>query len=296
VLSITWAIFEILEENVEGLAFAVVLVNFFRGLTYFRAFDFTRFYVRLVLMALSDSVAFLIIFLYSTLAFGILYASLNSGISLSDVWIMAYELNMGNFDNNGFSLIQYSCFTLASLVNVVMMLNLLVSTLGDTFDRFQMIADELNSKEMLQLVVEFESIMFWRRSELAKLNSKGKLMYLQRCDIFQDSNVSDKWQGKIKEISTKIDGYKDVILDMKKNMNEEFKNIGENAEKSQISLNDKIQNIGGNVNEKMQKLEEKIDSLNPKMSEMESKMEFLRQDWESKMNRIMEMLEEIKQK
>jgi len=285
VLSITWAIFEILEENVEGLAFAVVLVNFFRGLTYFRAFDFTRFYVRLVLMALSDSVAFLIIFLYSTLAFGILYASLNSGISLSDVWIMAYELNMGNFDNNGFSLIQYSCFTLASLVNVVMMLNLLVSTLGDTFDRFQMIADELNSKEMLQLVVEFESIMFWRRSELAKLNSKGKLMYLQRCDIFQDSNVSDKWQGKIKEISTKIDGYKENILDMKKNMSEELGNV-------QISLNEKMEDIGGNV----KKLEEKVDSLNPKISEMERNIEFLRQDWESKMNRIMEMLEEIKQK
>ncbi|CAG9329814.1 unnamed protein product [Blepharisma stoltei] len=81
--------------------------------------------------------------------------------------------------------------------------------------------------------------MFWKRSELAKLRSKGKLLYLQRCDIFQDTNVSDKWQGKIKEISFKIDGYKDEVLGIKKNMSEELKNIGEDLGRS---LNEKLQN------------------------------------------------------
>eukprot|EP00358_Blepharisma_japonicum_P000194 CAMPEP_0202949714 /NCGR_PEP_ID=MMETSP1395-20130829/16551_1 /ASSEMBLY_ACC=CAM_ASM_000871 /TAXON_ID=5961 /ORGANISM="Blepharisma japonicum, Strain Stock R1072" /LENGTH=189 /DNA_ID=CAMNT_0049652989 /DNA_START=3244 /DNA_END=3810 /DNA_ORIENTATION=+ len=183
---------------------------------------------------------------------------------------------MGNFDNDGFSFLQYFCFTLATLINVVLMLNLLVSTLGDTYDKFQTVSAELDSKEMLSLVIEFESILFWARSEKAKAVRQDKLMYLQRCDLFHDTDASDKWQGKIKELSLKIDGVKDGVIGIQKNVGKELKSVEENMRRDFERI----------IGEKIIKSQ----------TQLEGKIELMRQDWEPKMKGIMETLEAIKLK
>lgn len=160
ILCFTVGILDLMDKNDINLTFVLVLINFTRGLTYFRAFDMTRFYVRLIIIAIKDSVSFLVIFLYSTLAFGVIYAATYGDSDLISVWKQSYELNMGNFSNDDYSILQYTCFTLATLINVVVMLNLLISILGDSFEKFQNTAKEIDLKEMLNVIIEFETMMF----------------------------------------------------------------------------------------------------------------------------------------
>lgn len=53
----------------------LILTNFIRGLTGFRCFNGTRYYVRLIFSSIWDIKAFIVIFLYSTIAFGLIIAA-----------------------------------------------------------------------------------------------------------------------------------------------------------------------------------------------------------------------------
>ncbi|OMJ96038.1 hypothetical protein SteCoe_420 [Stentor coeruleus] len=185
----------------------MIVLNFIKGLNGFRAFDNTRFYIRLIARTIKDAYSFLFIFCYTTLAFGALYSvsSDSNTSSFSQLWQIAYELNLGAFNNKeGFSL-QYIYFMLASSINVIMMLNLLISILGDSFDKFQIEAKEIDYLEKLKLIIELEGFYLILR----KKKNKG---YVQLCDIDSHEEGEEKWSGKIKEIENKIDKLSKNIL------------------------------------------------------------------------------------
>ncbi|OMJ96039.1 hypothetical protein SteCoe_421 [Stentor coeruleus] len=186
--------------DTKGTMWMMVILNFTKGLNGFRAFDNTRFYIRLMARTIKDIYSFLLIFCYTTVAFGALYSvSTNTDDStFSKLWKIPYELNLGVFDSqDGFNL-EFINFTLASSINVVMMLNLLISILGDSFDKFQIEAKEIDYKEKLSLVTELESLYLILR----KRKRKG---YVQLCDYNSNDENEEIWSGKIKEIEIKID-------------------------------------------------------------------------------------------
>ena len=45
---------------------------------------------------------------------------------------------IGEFDTDGFKYGHWIIFTLAAIINLVMMMNLLISIVGDTYERVQM--------------------------------------------------------------------------------------------------------------------------------------------------------------
>ena len=83
---------------------------------------------------------------------------------------------------------------LASVINVIIILNVLISILGDSYHRFQAEAIVVSSMEMTELIIEIETMMFWRRS-----NNEKK--YLQVCDSVRYDGITDAWEGKLKAIS-----------------------------------------------------------------------------------------------
>ena len=170
-----------------------------RGLTGFRCFSSTRYYVRLVLDSVSDIKAFIFLFFYSTLAFGILN-SLNyrDEISFDKIWIKSYNLNLGAFDDKDIIDVTYVIFLIASIINVIIMLNLLISILGDSFDRFQVSASEIDYMEMVDVIREIETVMVWNRKRSCQ-------KYLVVIDLIRDNTTADTtWEGKISRIEKNI--------------------------------------------------------------------------------------------
>ena len=56
-------------------------------------------------------------------------------------------------------------FLIASVLNVVLMLNLLISILGDTFDQFQIDKSIIDYKEKAEWALEIETLFFFVRKE-----------------------------------------------------------------------------------------------------------------------------------
>ncbi|OMJ69657.1 hypothetical protein SteCoe_32550 [Stentor coeruleus] len=96
--------------------------------------------------------------------------NLDFGASLAD----AYCLNFGGFNTDNYGVFQLIMFHLATLINPLLMLNLLVSIMNETFSRLKenLITEDI--KALAELVVEHESVFFWKKN-------RGHRKFLQSC-------------------------------------------------------------------------------------------------------------------
>ena len=221
-VSFAWIIFAFsnLSQPVS-LTWFFVMLNFLRGLTSFRALDGTRFYILLILGSVADIFSFLFIFIYITIAFGIVNSTTidNKNDNLFQIiWAKPYDMAHGTFDHEQDIGLEYIGFFFASLFIIIVMLNLLISILGDSYDKFQLESNKLDYKERIGTVYECEVLFFWRaRIEESKIFAvcdyppgKGKI-------------GEDDWTGKVfaiqRTMTTTIDALKCEMKDEFKKMN-----------------------------------------------------------------------------
>ena len=212
-LCLSWILVDVSDDiNTHNwLTYWMIVANFIRGLSGFRAFDSTRFYVKLIIRATLDVVPFIIIFFYSTLSFGMLYWA--SGVvyridTFDAIWKTPMELSMGSFVNSNNPDLNFLYFMLCSVINVIIILNLLISVLGDSHDKFQADAIEIGSMEMIELIIEIETLMMWRRG-------KSRKRFIQVCDDVKFEGLTGEWEGKLKAIS-------DIVNKSAKNTKKNF--------------------------------------------------------------------------
>ncbi|OMJ87262.1 hypothetical protein SteCoe_11029 [Stentor coeruleus] len=200
VLTIAWFIIKCNGISIPVLEWLMIFVNILKGATGFRAFDKTRFYVRLFFRSFQDILYFLIIFFYSTLSFGLLFAS-NKNLDTEEliryIWLSPFDLNLGNFSSNEYVSLDYFGFFLASIVNIIVLLSLLISILGDSFDRFRLEAVEIDNTEMAKFVYDLELLIFWNKK-------KNFSSYLQICDTLFMNYQLNEWEGSTKAIEMKV--------------------------------------------------------------------------------------------
>ena len=231
-----WAVLFCFLTPPIGLLWVMLVLNILRGLTGFRAFDKTRFYVRLILQSLDDMKFFLIIFMYTTASFGILNTA-SSGSQDYDIltlWIIPFNLASGNTDdmNTSSPNLQYYTFCFALLVNIVLMLNMIISILGNSFGEFQLKSEIIDYREMAECVLEIEQIKHL-------VNPTDKYEYLSVCvsaNSYEDNTGADKGR----ETSSII--------------NESQKNIDTRFDKCELVIEE-------NVNSMMQAVKFKFSSV-----------------------------------
>jgi prefoldin subunit 5 len=158
-------------------------------------------------MSLYDIAYFVIIFCYTTLGFGFFLFITDSKRNYNLVWLEAFGLNFGNadlgseFDSDTW--LNYIVFFVATIVNVVLMLNLLISILGDSYDRFQMNQVQFDYEERAELILEVLII----RSAFSKIIGWVEGEYIHVC-LSPDQTieeVNDSWEGKLRFMNTKSD-------------------------------------------------------------------------------------------
>lgn len=236
IVALIWVIqTHVEQERREHLQFLVVALCFVRGFTFFRTFKMTRLFVRMTLEVIKEMYSFLAILLYSTFAFGLMYSALdpNELHSLGQAWAVAYELIMGQFNNKDYGFTQWLCFTSASLLNVIIMLNLLISILGDAYERAQMSAKENDLSEMLRLVIEYESMLIWRRA-------CGQSCVVIKCCSNSGAAATDEWEGRLAR--------------MIKGVNEEISGL-------EGRLNSRMDTVESRLQAQLAKVEGKLDML-----------------------------------
>ena len=188
-----------LTESVHRTWFMAML-NVCRGVSGFRAFDTTRYYIRLILQSLSSTSSFLLIFIYKTFSFGLLNAISNCQLSFASLWIDSFDLAFGGGSKDSRTLdLVYVTYLTAIVLNVILMLSMIISILGDSFDEFQLYAIYYDNKEMTQVILEIEEIA------ASLLNPKDLKMYLHTCTNYYKPD-ENTWQGKVIDVRAVVQG------------------------------------------------------------------------------------------
>ena len=144
-----------------------VLTSWLRGVTYFRIFERTRYLINLIIEASVDIVAFFVLLFYSTLAFALVLQSQKledaGSQTIYEFFLTSYKQNLGDLPENPEDILTWLLFFMITIVNPVIMLNLLISIMGDTYGRVKegkVIAD---ARELLGMIIEVESLMVWNK-------------------------------------------------------------------------------------------------------------------------------------
>lgn len=248
IFNIIWVTFLSIWQ--EGLAYfdtfpawLVVGLSFFRGISCFRVFDNTRFYIQLILVSIKDCMSFIFIYFYTTLAFGIMIKS--SGI-LNDegapysnfdyFWRLSYDENIGGLDSNSTNYLFYATFMIASIINVTIMLNLLISILGDSFDRFQVESFEADQKLKLEGILEIEQIMNFSIKSAEK-------KFIHMCLQVEYNESETEWEGKIMALNKKIDNLTDKVYQESERNHKAILKMGMKNQDSIRGIYKKIDNL-----------------------------------------------------
>ena len=204
-LSFMWIVLKYFDSTTVELSWLTVFFNAVRGVSGFRAFSTTRLYIQLITNSLKSIVHFLSIFIYTTLCFGfLLYTSTerslinDEGLGFGNLWASSFGLAFGDIDDiksHEFSL-KYITFFCAVVLNVVLMLNMLISILGDSFDEFQLFCIFYDNNEMTQVVLEIEHIY-------SLIKPADVRMYMHICENYYKTG-EDVWEGKVVDIRKNI--------------------------------------------------------------------------------------------
>ena len=168
----------------------------------------TRVLLRIVIEIVKDMIPFMLFVVATTIAVTLLFTSAKPQDSLNDEtftdYLMhVYRLDFGDFDLDGYSALDTAIFILAVLIVPLVLLNMLIAIMGDTFDRVKEEQGRRDLQEMAGLVYRYEVIA--QTLCLKRKKNANKYIFLSEDVKFEGSEAIDVWQGRIKGIKVEIE-------------------------------------------------------------------------------------------
>ncbi|CAG9333027.1 unnamed protein product [Blepharisma stoltei] len=195
----------------EYILGALISISYYRSTIFFNIYSKTRLLNNLLLAVFYDLIAFFIILLFSTFAFAITLCAVKGDTSISFfTWItLAWRANIGDYDNNADyydPMLMWAFHWIFTVINPIILINLLISLMGDTFQRVKENWEIADAKEMIYMMLEVETLLFWKRN-------KGKKEFLQTCSSVENLEekeeiVNKKLINLDKEIGIMLEKFK----------------------------------------------------------------------------------------
>ena len=134
-----------------------------KAFSIFSLFKGTRVLLRIVIEIVKDMVPFFLFVLATTLTITLLYTSaiLEDNLhdrSYPDLLMHVFLLDFGDFSADEYTPLEQCIFILSAIMVPLVLLNMLIAIMGDTFDRVKEDQDKRDFHEMAGLVYRYETI------------------------------------------------------------------------------------------------------------------------------------------
>ena len=191
----------------------VIIFSWTRGISYFRMFQGTRYMVRLLSEVVNDMQTFFIILFYSTLAFTFIFYVKDAELPFLIYLTVSYRLDLADFNTDSFEASDWIIFFFSTVIGPLIMMNLLISIMGTTYERVKETSDVANFQALTEMIIEIEKLMFWKKSWTRQ-------HFIQQCVSLTslESEVPDKINDRLKIM-------KKHILSIETTVNEIFDEV-----------------------------------------------------------------------
>ncbi|CDW79294.1 wd-40 repeat protein [Stylonychia lemnae] len=201
-----------------------VMCLLLRGMSHLRIFSNLRYLINMIVEIIKDMSSFSILLIYWMIGFNLMFysfkyqnemngqenKSFNQDISSSVFFTelqQTYKLSFGDFDTEGFNGFQWALFVISSFFIPLVLFNLIIAIMGDTYDRVQTSAACVDLKEQANLILEVEGLLHWKLD--AGEERRTLICYSE--DLGDEVSDSAAWEGKIKGLIKKMDRIEEKI-------------------------------------------------------------------------------------
>ena len=224
-------------SNIQTLKMEIftllVLFSWLRGITYFRLFERTRYLIKLIMEASVDILSFFVLLFYSTLAFAFIMQSVDHSKhaigtpieyrDLDEYFLTSYIQNLGEFSESPTNFLTWILFIIISIVNPVIMLNLLISIMGDTYGRVKAGKVIADARELAGMILEVETLMSWNRLKEEKnffkvLCEESYLKFTEKTP----EEIADDLDKQVDKLQEMIDGFNGEVQNELDSANQEI--------------------------------------------------------------------------
>ena len=144
-----------------------VFLYMFRGITYLRIFDGTRYLVAMILRVFTDMISFLIISILWVVMFSLIFKVLHRldeepKPERSEFWklfIHVFLLANAEFQSDDYTTIDWIVCVLAVFIVTLAIFNLLIAIIGNTYEWVKENRDYFDIKEKLAIITDFDNFL-----------------------------------------------------------------------------------------------------------------------------------------
>jgi len=195
-------------RDTNRLAAISVLVLYFKLFYFLRIFSATAYLVRMIIEIMLDMKFFVGVLILATAAFGNAFYILGrnssdedgnlAGDNYIDAFLFSYKIGLGDFSTDGFNTkdeeMLWIFFLLNSMIILIILLNLLIAIMGDTFDRVQETQENSMFKELASMILENEFLF----SRIKEFSHAKYILVIEPEKVEGVRNIN--WEGKITQL------------------------------------------------------------------------------------------------
>ena len=199
-------------RNINRVSGISVLILYFKLFYFLRIFFATAYLVRMIIEIVLDMKFFVSVLMIGTMAFANSFYIFGrnsdptdgnlAGSDISQAFIFSYRIGLGDFDTSGFTTrdqeILWIVFFLNTMIIQIVLLNLVIAIMGDTFDRVQETQENSMLRELAQMIRENE-FLFSRR----RYFKRSKYIIVIEPEKRADAGVA--WEGKLNQLKNFIE-------------------------------------------------------------------------------------------
>jgi WD40 repeat protein len=216
--------------DLTGLLSVILMISWIRGITYFRINFKSRYLIGLLFQVIIDIVPFLIIFLYTTLGYAIIQGLLmnridepfknfmNSYLISSGSWenfrnLTVTQDTQGNIEidealREATDYIYPISIIVITIINPVIVVNLLVSILSETYEKVQEMSQIADGLELVDMIIEIETLFYWNRQVKDK-----QFIHTAVLNVIQEDADDLEVQDLIRKVKDKLEAVKIEIIE-----------------------------------------------------------------------------------
>jgi len=193
------------ENDLNAVSSLAVLLMWSRFLLMLRMFSKTAYLISMIQAIVYQMRYFVLALLIAIFAFANTFFILGrndpnnfSGNNIWDAFIFSYRMGLGDFDTGNFAtkdeILVWTFWFLNTLVILIILLNLVIAIMGDTFERVQETQQSTMLQEFCNIIRENEFTMSRKR-----LFSGIKYMIIVQPET-NEGGVTTSWEGKLNQL------------------------------------------------------------------------------------------------
>ena len=258
----------------------------------FEIFFLTYFFIgnliEVIISIVKDMMAFTTVLVFIFIGFSLILTEFDTtGLQYGDQLYATFKLLFANYDDSDVPSQKLFTSLIVFLLNVVL-LNLLVSIMGDTYDKVQgkrIMTDSLTRLDMIrEAMVYMRTLKVFRKSS----QDKGYMIYCEPKDTGDDeeAGAEDEWEGRI-----------NVIKKMLKKNNQrvyELSKVTENISRKEDNVEEELKIVRKQLNLMQDKLEKSDENLKKMKKQMQDNLDENSNGMKQMQDRLTEILNEVK--